>query len=140
MKRPKSPGEKRRLQLCWLREIPIASASWKTAFFPLILLASFVHMLTCLKLGCQKKRWPIIEPWSEKLTHFVSACLPAHKLCQCHFQYSPRLMILTVMENVFTKLTLLYSTEQKRPCGLWIAWHVPLAAQCHCTVAPSATE
>lgn len=147
MKRPKSPAEKSlRLQLCWLREILRASASSKTAFFPLALLSSFVHMLTCLKLRCQKKGLPVAEPWSEELTRSGSACLPAHKLCQCrrsscsHRFHSSRYVSgssvfaqthdhVTVMENVFTKLTLLYSIEQKSPCGLWIGWHVSLAAQ-----------
>lgn len=40
-----------------------------------------------------------------------------------------RFMILIVMENVFTKLSLLYSIEQKSPCAHWVVWCVSAGAQ-----------
>lgn len=52
-----------------------------------------------------------------------------------------RFVILIVMENVFTKLSLCCSTEQKSPCvcvhGIaWhgIAWHGMVVAQRHSTM------
>lgn len=45
-----------------------------------------------------------------------------------------RFMILSVVENAFTKLSWLSSTEGKSPCVHWLAWRVSAGAQRRGTV------